>query len=213
MTIHDSLGQTLSGATPNSLDHFEHACHELRCFIGDPLGRVQQALSDNPDMTMGHVLLAYLNLLGTEPAGLQPAREAVAVAMALPATEREQAHRRAAEHLAAGRWHAAGLVLEDLSIQYPLDALALQVGHQIDFFTGHSRMLRDRLARALIAWHPGMPGYHAVLGMYAFGLEETGDYGRAEALGRRAIELEARDGWAWHAVAHVMEMQERRATA
>ena len=210
MTIHDSLDHALSGATARALEHFELACHELRCFVGDPLGHAQQALNESPEMTMGHLLVAYLNLLGTEPGGLQPARDALQAARALPADEREQAHRRAVEHLVAGHWHAAGVVLEDLSIRSPLDALALQVGHQIDFFTGHSRMLRDRIARVEGAWQPGMPGYHAVLGMHAFGLEETGDYARAEALGRRAVGLEARDGWAWHAVAHVMEMQNRR---
>jgi len=210
MTIRDSLGHPLSGANARALDHYELACHELRCYIGDPLAHAQQALRDSPQMTMGHLLVAYLNLLGTEPAGLRPARDALQAAQALPADEREQGHCRAIEHLVAGRWHAAGLVLEDLSIHHPLDALALQVGHQIDFFTGHSRMLRDRIARAEHAWQSGMPGYHAVLGMYAFGLEETGDYVRAEALGRRAVELQPRDGWGWHAVAHVMEMQERR---
>lgn len=55
-----------------------------------------------------------------------------------------------------------------------------------------------------------MPGYHALLGMQAFGLEEMNDYAAAERLGRRAIELEPRDGWAQHAVAHVMEMQCRQ---
>ena len=46
--------------------------------------------------------------------------------------------------------------------------------------------------------------------MLAFGLEETADYARAEKLGRLSVELEPRDGWGWHAVAHVMEMQNRR---
>jgi hypothetical protein len=46
--------------------------------------------------------------------------------------------------------------------------------------------------------------------MHAFGLEETGHYAAAEATGRRAIALEPRNGWAQHAVAHVMEMQDRR---
>jgi tetratricopeptide (TPR) repeat protein len=55
-----------------------------------------------------------------------------------------------------------------------------------------------------------MAGYHATLAMQAFGFEEMGDYARAEALGKRAIEFEPRDGWAQHAVAHVMEMQCRQ---
>jgi hypothetical protein len=92
-------------------------------------------------------------------------------------------------------------------VLYPRDLLALQAGHQVDFFTGDSRMLRDRLSRALPAWQRGMPGYHAVLGMHAFGLEECGDYAAAEKQGRTAVELEPRDGWAWHAVAHVHEMR------
>jgi hypothetical protein len=97
-----------------------------------------------------------------------------------------------------------------LSIGYPRDALALQAGHLIDFYTGDSRMLRDRIARALPAWSHGMRGYHGIIGMYAFGLEETGRYPEAEQFGRRGVELEPRDGWAQHAVAHVMEMQGRQ---
>jgi tetratricopeptide (TPR) repeat protein len=45
--------------------------------------------------------------------------------------------------------------------------------------------------------------------MHAFGLEEMGDYARAEACGREAIDREPLDCWAQHAVAHVMEMQGR----
>ncbi len=119
-------------------------------------------------------------------------------------------HLEAIERLCANRWHDAGRVLEDLAVEWPLDALALQVGQQIDFFVGDSRMLRDRIARAMPAWSDATPGWHAVLGMYAFGLEETGDYPLAERLGRRAVELEPRDAWARHAVAHVLEMQGRR---
>jgi pimeloyl-ACP methyl ester carboxylesterase len=210
MSTQDALGHDISGANGAALDHYEQASHELRCLIANPLATAQRAIAASPAFTMAHLLAAYLNLLGTEPGGFAPARAALAAAQALPMNEREAMHAQAVEHLVNQRWHAAGLTLEDLSIRFPRDVLALQAGHQIDFFTGHSRLLRDRIARSAHAWRPGMPGYHAVLGMHAFGLEETGDYARAESLGRRAVELEPRDGWAWHAVAHVMEMQDRR---
>ena len=210
MTIQDIHGHALSGADDKAAEHYDSACALLRCYLNDPLAEAQAALARSPDMTMAHVLVAYLNLLGTEPAGTPAAREAHAAAARCPATEREAMHVAAAGALAQGQWHRAGRILEDLSIRHPHDLLALQVGHQIDFFTGHSRMLRDRIARAESHWHAGMPGHHAVLSMLAFGLEETADYARAETLGRRSVELEPRDGWGWHAVAHVLEMQNRR---
>jgi hypothetical protein len=156
---------------------------------------------------MAYALKAWLNLLGTEPAGLAVAREACEQAAGLPANERERMHLQAARLLAHGHWYEAGRVLEDLSLAWPHDLLALQAGHQLDYFTGDARMLRDRIARALPAWQRGRPGYHAVLGMHAFGLEECGDYAQAEKQGRASVELQPRDSWGWHAVAHVLEMR------
>ena len=210
MTLKDTSGHAVSGATAASLDLFETALHELRCYVDDPVSTVQRALDASPEMPMAHVLHAYLFLLGTEPEGRAVARDSHRAAQALPADARERAHIEAVGLMADGRWRAAGRVLEDLSIEYPRDALALQAGHLSDFYVGDSRMLHDRIARALPHWSASMPGYHAVLSMQAFGLEETGRYARAEKMGRQAVELQPRDGWGQHAVAHVMEMQHRR---
>jgi hypothetical protein len=210
MNIRDAVGLSLSGAGQQSLAHYERALHQLQCFIGDPVASVNAAIDADPGFVMAHVLKGYLYGLSTEREAMGVAIAAHSAAAELSASGREARHVAALGRLAGGRWHEAGRILEDLTIDEPLDALALQAGHQIDFFTGNSRMLRDRLARAMPAWSESMPGYHAILGMQAFGFEETGDYARAEAAGRRATEIEPRDGWAQHAVAHVMEMQSRQ---
>jgi hypothetical protein len=207
----DIHGLALTGATEAAAAQYEAAVAELQCYRGDPVARVEAALAEAPGFAMAHALKGWLHLLGTEPGGLDTAREAQAETARCAGTVREKGHAAALGHLVEGRWHQAGRVLEDVTIEAPRDAVGLLAGHQIDFFTGRSRMLRDRIARALPFWEAGMPGYHSVLGMLAFGLEETGDYSRAEAAGRRGVELEPRDGWSQHAVAHVMEMQNRQA--
>jgi tetratricopeptide (TPR) repeat protein len=203
----DLQGLALTGAGGAALDAYHAAQNEFKCFTGDPAALVQQAIDAAPGMTMAHLFKAWLHLLGTEPGGTPVALEACAAASRLPANEREQLHLQAATLLAHGHWYEAGRALEDLSVLYPRDLLALQAGHQVDYFTGDARMLRDRIARALPAWNRGLPGYHAVLGMHAFGLEESGDYAQAERQGKAALALEPRDSWAWHAVAHVLEMR------
>src|SRR4051812_4812230 len=208
--MRDSLDLELTGATPAALEHYERAVHELQCFIGDPVGSVEQAIAASPGFVMAHVLKGYLYGLATEREASAVAATAHGAALPLGGTAREKAHVAALGRLAQGRWHQASELLEDVAIAHPRDALALQTGHQVDFFTGDARMLRDRIARALPAWSGTMPGYHAMLGMHAFGLEEMGDYIRAERVGRSAVEIEPRDGWAQHAVAHVMEMQSRQ---
>lgn len=207
MTIHNDLDLAHSGADAESLAHYRRALHQFQCYIEDPVASADAAIEERPDFVMAHILKAYLHLLGTEPAGIAVARDCLDAVLRLPANRRERGHIEAVRELIAGHWQRAGRVLEDVAIDSPRDILALQAGHLTDFYVGNSRMLRDRIARALPAWSANMPGYHAVLGMHAFGLEETADYARAEAQGRAAVALEPRDGWAQHAVAHVMEMQ------
>ena len=203
-------GDVLTGASALAAERYESALEAFYCYAGDPLALLEEALADSPQFVMGHALKAYLTMIGTNAEAVALGVQALARAKGLPANDRERGHLVALAHLRDGELKAAGRVLEDLAIANPHDGLALQVGHLIDFLVGDSRMLRDRIGRALPSWSPAAPGYHAVLGMHAFGLEESGQYGRADEAARRSLDLNPRNGWSWHAVAHVMEMQNRR---
>ncbi len=203
----DARGLAMSGADGSAAERYETALGQFQCYVGDPVATLDAALAERPDFAMALTFKAYLFLAGTEAAGLPVAAEAAAALRALPLNEREGHHLAAIEALLQGRWSEALVRLEDLLLVDPRDSLAMQVAHLFDFYHGDARNLRDRVARRLHAWSPQDSGYHAVLAMHAFGLEESGDYGRAEELGRRAVELNQRDGWAYHAVAHVLEMR------
>jgi tetratricopeptide (TPR) repeat protein len=206
----DQTGYELTGATADTIAAYEQALHELRCLTANPVATLAPVLEQAPDFAMAQLANAWMHVSSTEAPAIAIARESLAAARRLPLDEREKLHAAAIGEWCDGQWHAAARTVEDLNALYPRDALALQMGQQLDFFTGDSRMLRDRILRVLSAWSEDVPGYDAVLGMLAFGLEETGDYARAEAAGRRAIELQPLDAWAQHAVAHVCEMQGRR---
>ncbi|MGI5271222.1 tetratricopeptide repeat protein [Nonomuraea sp. CA-218870] len=212
-TTPDQHGLAMSGAGRAAARRYDRAVDALLHFRAEVDAETSAALEEAPDFPMANVLRAYLGLLTTEPAHARTARERFAAFLGRADTAawsaRERAHAEAVGALLGGDFRRCGALLARISERYPRDLLALAAGHQIDFFTGDARSLRDRIGGALSAWHADDPHYGHLLGMYAFGLEEAGHYDRSEEVGLRAVELNPRDVWGVHAVAHTYEMQGR----
>jgi tetratricopeptide (TPR) repeat protein len=108
-----------------------------------------------------------------------------------------------------GDYRAARAAYDRILENEPGDFVALWSSQVLDYYLGEPQDLRERTAKVLEHWSPSAPGYHAVLAMHAFGLEECGEYEAAERVARRALELEPDDQRALHALLHVFEMQGR----
>ncbi|WP_137126566.1 tetratricopeptide repeat protein [Roseomonas sp. HF4] len=179
----------------------------------DPIADLDAIIAEAPDCVMAHAARAGIIATAADKAfdaELQ-ASLSKAEALARRANPRERRYIAAARSWAEGDLSAATEHWGLAAIENPADLLAVQLAQIGDFFLGQSQMVRDRVARVMPRWSRDMPGYGYLLGMHAFGLEECGDFARAEAAGREAVGLDRRDGWAAHAVAHVMEMQGRAA--
>ena len=208
---HDVRGVPVSHADAQALDAYETALRQFQSYMGDPVATIDGALAQSPDFVIGHLFRA-LAMFTMGEKSLLPAVEASLAEAELrrdTANDRERRLMEATRRLAGGDWHGGCLQLDRALVEHPRDALALQVAHLTDFYRGDALNLRNRVSRVLPNWDESVPGYSYVLGMHAFGLEEMNQYAEAEAVGRRALDIERRDGWAVHAVTHVMEMQGR----
>ena len=212
--ITDCRGLELTVENAEAAGHLDEALNDYMRF-GLAAGlHLKQALGADPDFVMATILRGYFFKMFAVPALEHKAAQSLDAVRDLidkrGATERERGHAAA---LAA--WVEGDLVKttrhwETILRDHPCDLLALKLAHFTHFYLGDDRELRDSVARVLPAWDEALPGYSNVLGMHAFGLEESGDYKTAEAQGRKAVELGPQDPWAIHAVTHVMEMQDRR---
>ncbi|MBC8087577.1 MAG: tetratricopeptide repeat protein, partial [Phycisphaerae bacterium] len=209
--MEDARGLQVSTSSAQALEHFETALTQFHGYTGDPLATMQQALQLDPEFALAHLFNAFAMYTATERRYMPAVRESISNASALESkmNARERLLLRAAQQLLAGQWCDASRTFDSVLMQYPHDTLAIQTAHVMDFFQGDALNLRNRISRVLPEWNDQMPSYSFVLGMHAFGLEECNQYAEAERTARRALELQPRDGWAVHAVAHVMEMQRR----
>jgi hypothetical protein len=176
---------------------------------------LERALAADPQMAAAHalrgfasVVLARSECMAAACAHLAAARSAL---RQRPPTTDEMALAEALSFAVDGRLAAAADRLDLRLADAPQTLLLLKLSHTLRFMLGDLSGMAGLTGATIARVGDTMPGYGFVLGCHAFTLEESGEYGRAERVGRAAVEREPHDAWGLHAVAHVYEMTGRSA--
>ncbi|XP_052762658.1 tetratricopeptide repeat protein 38-like [Mya arenaria] len=178
---------------------------------------LENTLKADPDFVMGHVIKNGLDLLGTGTNVRLNADLATDIAtMVKMGTSQQGLSNREKKHVNAVKlWSEGNMALacdewENILMDNPYDILALKFAHDTYFYLGFSRPMRDSLGRVFPQWKEDKPLYGYLHGMYSFGLEETNLYEQAEKIASKGLELNPRDAWSTHSMAHVLEMMGRQ---
>jgi tetratricopeptide (TPR) repeat protein len=205
----DSRGLYVTASSADSVQRLDEAVSAYLGARRDTLSRAENLAAD-PDCVLAHVFFGYLLMHACKLESAAQAKETLAWAHAASertgATQRERLHVDALEAWICGEHFLALERWEAILYDHPLDILALRLAQFMISYLGNSAQIRDSVARVRPAWNEGTPGFGYVLGCYAYGLEEAGEYSQAERFGRMAVERNPCDLWAAHAVTHVMEM-------
>jgi tetratricopeptide (TPR) repeat protein len=205
--LKDRYGNPASTNSQAALAKYNDALDLIRVYRGDPVAALDAALEEDPDFGGAWAARAGLLVQQTDKAYLDEALKSIRAGGAARLNDRERAHLAAAQDWAEGRYSEGTAKLARIAQENPRDLVALQYAHVGCFFLGLQAELRDWPLQALRAFKSGEDGHSFILGMAAFGLEECGDYARADIYGRQAVDFDPRDGWSVHAVAHVNEMR------
>ncbi|NNF76741.1 MAG: tetratricopeptide repeat protein [Rhizobiales bacterium] len=210
---HDIRGLDLSTSSAEVARHLDGAVADFLDYGQTASAQVKAALEEDPECALAQCYRGYLLMMLENRAvfpKIQQALDSLSSASDRM-TRREQLHVDALQAWVKGDLMTACLAWEAILNEWPKDLMALKLHHTMAFYTGRSHVLRAVVAGVLGAWDEDTPGYSHVQGMYAYSLEECGEYAEAERWGRAATEGNGGDLWAIHSVAHVMEMQGRYA--
>jgi tetratricopeptide (TPR) repeat protein len=166
-------------------------------------------LAEQPDFGLGHAIRGFAcKLLARSEMDVVAAAALASAKACPPGTARENSFILALEDWIKGSPTRATARLQSVLDAAPRDALAMKLVQGIHFMMGRLLEMRASVEGVIGKWddHPAK-GY--LLGCHAFTLEESGEYERAELMGRKGIELAPDDAWGLHAVAHVYDMTAR----
>jgi tetratricopeptide (TPR) repeat protein len=211
----DQFGLPITAVNAEAAGHFDNAINSYFRFLRDTMVHVDAAIDADPGMPLAQCLRGYLQLLATKREMAALAGDSIkATAAALEGaggTDRERKYFSGLKLLNAGNILGAIQVWEDILVDHPHDGLALKLAHYFYFMTGEATSLRDSAARVMPVWAESDTLYGHVLGIYAFGLQETGDYRAGEAAAKKASEINPDDVYSIHSLTHVHEMEGRYA--
>ena len=204
--LQDSQGLDVSTDSPETIAAINRYTDQALAYGKDAVA-IFQGIAADPECAIANAHAAAL-YLSQERA--QSRRQALPYLQAAKqykdkATEREKLYISAVEAWAAGAIGQSLAYLEILVEKFPRDVVAVQMGQYHYFYQGNQEALLSIAEKVL----PTNRENHYLHGMVAFGLEQCHRLEEAEAMGRRATEMNRNDPWAHHAVAHVMEMQGR----
>lgn len=209
----DSRGLVVTARCSDSVEQLDGA---VAAYLGarrDTLDRVEKLTSSDPDCVLGHCLYGYLQMHRCRPEAavlaVKSLERARKVSQKYPVSAWEEMHICALQAWVEGDLISALDRWEGVLADSPRDILAIRLAQFMTSYFGNSQGIRNSIERVFPKWDEKIPGYNYLLGCYAYGLEETGEYARAERMGRAAVEKSPQDLWAAHAVAHVMEMDGR----
>jgi tetratricopeptide (TPR) repeat protein len=209
----DSQGLELSTVSTQAVAAFDHAVAGYVTYRADAGQRLAPLLAADPEFALAHCLKGYLMMLSYKQANVPLAVQALADARRWSGTAaaREKMHVAALAEWIEGAPDRAVAIWEQILTTHPRDVLAFRLAHFSNFWLGRPDRMLTSVRAVEPAWDEALPYYGTLLACRCFAHEECGLYTEAEAAGRAAIARDPGDVWAAHGVAHVMEMQGRRA--
>ncbi len=206
----DIYGQETTLRTRDALEQWNATLAAFMAHGAATPTHLGATLTAEPDFALGHAVKGMFYLLLGRSELIETAREALGVAeasmMASPISAREQSFVKALKVWMAGKPSAAIAHLEDVLAVHPGDTLAMKLSHAIRFILGDGVGMRKSVENVMGAYGPDHPGRGYLMGCHAFTLEETGEYSKAETVGRMGLAISPDDAWGLHAVAHVYDM-------
>lgn len=208
---HDAQGNRMTAASEAAAAGYDSALASLLRFHADLMAGLGALREADPTCTMAHVLAGAVPMLAYTATLLPAARAGLAAARRGGANARERMHVEALAAWTEGDIDGAIAAWEAILAAWPRDLLALFLAHNSNFWLGRPQDMRASAERVRGQWSPAVPGFGAMLACRSFAHEECGDFLAAEPDGRRAVAEDPANFWATHAVAHILEMQARRA--